>query len=80
MKRYRIKSADGSQAFLELTEEGPDGYTVRIIRYFDGYQTTVVEPMTRELFETCLRTGYIEEMLPTEDGAAIANGMVEAAS
>ncbi|MDA3951199.1 MAG: hypothetical protein PF508_18475 [Spirochaeta sp.] len=73
MKRYRIRSAEGTQAYLELMEESPAGYDVRIIRYYDGYQTTDTEHMTRELLETCVRTGYIEEMIPEES-------VVEAAS
>ena len=80
MKRYRIKSAEGTQAQLELLGEAPGGYSVRIIRYYDGYETTETDHMTRTLFDTCLRTGYIEEMIPPEYAPPGVAGVVEVAS
>jgi len=38
-----------------------DGYVVRIVRHRDDWDDVSEEFMTRELFETCVRTGYIYE-------------------
>lgn len=80
MKRYRIKSAEGTQAQLDVLGEAPGGYTVRITRHYDGYETTETEHMTCDLFDTCVRTGYIEEMIPVGYASPRDDSEVEAAS
>ncbi|GAB1456992.1 MAG: hypothetical protein RBT62_08170 [Spirochaetia bacterium] len=62
MKTFAIKSADSSPSVLELVDEIEDGYVVRIVRHRDDWDDVSEEYMTRELFETCMRTGYIYEM------------------
>jgi hypothetical protein len=59
MKRYEIKSAPGQRAELEIAADRADGLHVEITRYFDGYETTASEVMSRELFDLCVRTGYL---------------------
>lgn len=74
MKRYRIKSSPGTHAFLEVVAEVPGGYSVTVTRFYDGYETNEEEFMSSELFETCIRTAYLEEI------DAVSNLAFEAAS
>lgn len=62
MKTFAIKSADNAPSILELVNEIEDGYMVRIVRHRDHWDDVSEEYMTRELFDTCMRTGYIYEM------------------
>ena len=59
VKRYEIKSDPGRRAVLQIVAEHADAYEVRITRYYDGYHTDETESMSRELFDLCLRTGYL---------------------
>lgn len=68
MARYRIKSVEGRNAHLDLIDETPDGFLVRITRYHDGYETNQTESMSKALFDTCVRTGYLVEV-PSNDFA-----------
>ncbi len=61
MKTFSIKSTDRAPSMLELMSEIEDGYVVRIVRHRDDWDDVSEEFMTRELFETCVRTGYIYE-------------------
>ncbi|TFG59355.1 MAG: hypothetical protein E4H36_13960 [Spirochaetales bacterium] len=59
MIQYRVKSSEGIQAFLEIVREHPDGYDVIITNIYEDYKKETREFLTRQLFETCLRTGYL---------------------
>ncbi|MBN1519662.1 MAG: hypothetical protein JW923_06195 [Spirochaetales bacterium] len=62
MKMFSIKSAVGASSLLELVDEVEDGFIVRIVRHRDDWDDVSEEFMTRELFDTCVRTGYIAEL------------------
>lgn len=62
MRTYAIRSADRSPSMLELVSEIEDGYVVRIVRHRDDWDDVSEEFMTHELFDTCVRTGYIHEL------------------
>jgi hypothetical protein len=62
MKNYYIKSAPGSADYLSVLRETDEGFMVRIYRDLDGYEKIIDDFMTKALFESCLRTGYITEM------------------
>ena len=62
MKNYYIKSKAGSADYLTVLGETDEGFMVRIYRDLDGYDKIIDEFMTKTLFESCLRTGYIVEM------------------
>lgn len=59
MNRYRIKTSDVESAMLEILDEDASGYQVRITRTRFGYEYVEEARMTRDLFEVCLRTGYL---------------------
>jgi hypothetical protein len=61
MKRYAIKGAAGSFSTLELVREAEDGFSVRIIRNYEDYQDVREDFLSKSLFETCIRTGYLVE-------------------
>lgn len=61
MKTFTIKSADCAPSVLELVDEMEEGFVVRIVRQREDWEDVSEEFMTRELFDTCVRTGYIYE-------------------
>jgi hypothetical protein len=71
MKNYYIRSTPGATDYLSVLRETDDGFMVRIYRDLDGYEKVIEEFMTKMLFESCLRTGYIAEMEENK-AAAIA--------
>lgn len=62
MKQFTIKSSSQSRSALELLNEIDDGYFVRIVHRHDGWDDVKEEFMTKDLFNTCLRTGYISTL------------------
>ena len=66
MKRFTIKSegaANGQDpSLLELIGETEGGYYVRIVHRHEGWEDVQEDFLSNELFDTCLRTGYIAEM------------------
>jgi hypothetical protein len=63
MKRYRIKCRPDHVEYFDIIEEIEDGYLVRLTRIYDGSEKISEETMTRHLFNICLKTGYIYELL-----------------
>ncbi|MBI9102223.1 MAG: hypothetical protein JEY99_07405 [Spirochaetales bacterium] len=59
MIQYRVKGNAGQSTTMEIIEEHPDGYHVLIIREYDNFREESREYLSAELFETCLRTGYL---------------------
>jgi hypothetical protein len=62
MKRFSIKSSRSSPSVLELVGEIENGFYVRIRRNRDGWVDVQDEFMSRDLFDACLRTGYLAEL------------------
>ena len=62
MRHFTIKSADSAPSMLELMDEIENGYYVRITRTRDGWEDVKDEFLSRDLFDTCLRTGYLQVM------------------
>jgi len=62
MKTFAIKGAEGASSVLELVNEIENGYLVRIVRQREDWEDVSEEFMTRELFDTCVRTGYLAEL------------------
>ncbi|HOT63218.1 MAG TPA: hypothetical protein PLU93_10180 [Treponemataceae bacterium] len=69
MKNYCIRSNPGSTDYLSVIGETDEGYLVRIYRDLDGYERIIDEFMSRMLFDSCVRTGYLTEI---EEGVAFA--------
>lgn len=61
MKTYYITNANNRGHYLSILNESEAGFMTRIYREEDGYEETIENFMSRELFDICLRTGYIVE-------------------
>jgi hypothetical protein len=59
MKQYAIKSAGADPSLLELLDETEGGYFVRIVHRHDEWEDVREDFLSRDLFDTCLRTGYL---------------------
>ncbi len=62
MKQFSIKGFDAAPSVMELLKEIENGFIVRIIRTRDDWEDVSEEFISKDLFETCLRTGYIAEL------------------
>jgi len=62
MKRYCIKSRTGKIEYFDIISESEHDYTIRIFRISEGREKIIEEPMSRHLFDMCMKTGYIYEL------------------
>ena len=62
MKSFTLKSIGKSTDYLTIVREMDDGYVVRITRDMDGYEDVKTDYISKELFESCIRTGYLTEV------------------
>lgn len=62
MQSYLLKSHSQSNDYMTLLEEVDDGYIVRIVRDKDGYEEVITDFISKLLFDSCLRTGYITKI------------------
>jgi hypothetical protein len=47
---------------MTLLEEVDEGYIVRIVRDKDGYEEVITDFISKILFDSCVRTGYITKV------------------
>ncbi len=57
--RYRVKGRDSACKTVEITQEVPGGYMVRLRCETAWNSSEEIEFMSETLFRTCLRTGYL---------------------
>ena len=62
MKSFTLKSIGKSTDYLTIVREMDDGYVVRITRDMDGYEDVKTDYISKEIFESCIRTGYLTEV------------------
>ncbi|MCH5290812.1 MAG: hypothetical protein J1D88_03510 [Treponema sp.] len=73
MGTYTLKSIGTSNDYMTIIKETEDGYVVRIVRDQDGYNDITTDFISKALFESCIRTGYLTKIAePTELMAANA--------
>ncbi len=72
MKSYSLKSLGNKKDYMTIVAEKEDGYVIRIVRDQDGYEDVKTDWLSKELFECCLRTGYITEIMDTVDAVAVS--------
>ena len=65
MKHYILKSHSQNVDYMTIEKETEDGYIIKIVRDKDGYEEVTTDFLSTELFESCLRTGYITEVEDT---------------
>ncbi len=62
MKQYMIKSTGQDSSLVQLLREAEGGYLVRIVHRHEGWEEVKEDFLSRDLLDTCLRTGYIAEL------------------
>ena len=61
MDFYKIKSTNPAD-YMTIVREMEDGFIVKIVRNRDGYEEVITDFLSKTVFESCLRTGYIEKV------------------
>ncbi len=65
MGTYTLKSI-GKNDYMTVVRELEDGYVVRIVRDEDGYDDVTTDYISKSLFDSCVRTGYITKVAEPE--------------
>lgn len=61
---YTVKGTGIAAKYLEIVREHAKGYEVEITAVGENYTTSTNEYLSRDLFEACIRTGYITAAPP----------------
>ncbi len=64
MKSYSLKSLGNKNDYMTILCEEENGFVIRIVRDQDGYEDVETDFLSKELFESCIRTGYLTEITP----------------
>lgn len=59
MASYTLKSIGNGNDYMTIIKETEDGFVVRIVRDRDGYNDITTDFISHELFDSCIRTGYL---------------------
>ena len=62
MGTYTLKSIGNANDYMTIVREVEDGYVVRIVRDQDGYNEIKTDYISKSLFESCVRTGYLTKV------------------
>ena len=62
MKSHTLKSIGKNTDYMTILRELEDGFVVKIVRDMDGYNDIKTDYISKELFDSCLRTGYLTEI------------------
>ena len=62
MESYTLKSIGKSADYMTIVREMDDGYVVRIVRDRDGYDEVTTDYISKSLFNSCIRTGYLTKI------------------
>ena len=70
METYTLKSIGKATDYMTVIREMDDGYIVKIVRDKDGYDDITTDYISKALFDTCIRTGYIIKVPQAVDASA----------
>ncbi len=62
MKNYSLKSIGNQNDFLTILSHETDGYTIKILRNINGKNVESTDFISNEVFESCIKTGYLTEI------------------
>ena len=65
MKSYTLKSIGKKTDYMTILREMDGGFVVRIVRDMDGFKDVKTDYISKELFDSCIRTGYLTEITET---------------
>ena len=71
MGSYTLKSLGKTTDYMTIVKEMDDGYVVQIVRDKDGYNDVTTDYISKTLFDSCVRTGYITKITASENNAAM---------
>jgi len=66
MGTYTLKSIGKKSDYMTIVREMDDGYVVRIVRDKDGYEDVTTDYISKALFDSCVRTGYLTKVSEAE--------------
>ena len=66
MEYYALKGYGETKDYMQIVKKLDDGYVVKIVRDMDGSDDITTDFMSQELFDTCIRTGYIVKIESVE--------------
>ena len=69
MAYYTLKSIGNSSDYMTIVKETEDGYVVKIVDK-DGYDEVTTDFISKSLFDSCIRTGYLTKIETAEDRMA----------
>ena len=72
MKRYYITCRPGKSEYLDILSETDEGYNIRITKISDGDEKIKEDFINHHLFDICLKTGYLSELMAAEFGFSAA--------
>ena len=72
MEYYALKGYGETKDYMQIVRVLEEGYVIRIIRDLDGYEDITTDFMSKALFDSCVRTGYITKLEAAERLAANA--------
>ncbi len=72
MECYSLKGHANTSDYMMIMRQMDEGYVVRIVRDKDGYEDITTDFISRDLFESCVRTGYITKIEISECAAVTA--------
>lgn len=72
METYTLKSIGKASDYMTVLREVDDGYVVRIVRDQDGYNEVKTDYISKSLFESCIRTGYLTKIEAPVEAQALS--------
>lgn len=70
MGTYTLKSIGKKTDYMTVIREMDDGYIVRIVRDEDGYDDVTTDFISKALFDSCIRTGYLTKISSSAEAVA----------
>lgn len=59
---YAVKGSGKTKTYIKITRERIDGYEIRITSEGENFRTDTEDFLPKSLFESCVRTGYLEDI------------------
>ena len=66
MEYYSLKGHGSTNDYMMIMREMDEGFVIRIVRDLDGYEDVTTDFMSKTLFDSCVRTGYLTKIATAE--------------
>lgn len=71
MGSYTLKNIGKASDYMTILRDTEDGFVVRIVRDKDGYDEITTDFISKALFDSCIRTGYLTKIADSEQKLAV---------